>query len=80
LVVLPTSTPYVALSYVWGNVPVLKATKSNVATLKSPGALVEAGMQIPDIIRDAIYLVKAWENVTYGSIVCVLFRTKTRKG
>lgn len=32
LAILPTSTPFVALSYVWGRVTVFKTLKSNVET------------------------------------------------
>jgi hypothetical protein len=59
LVTLPASTPYVALSYVWGSVAVLKAFKSNVEDLKKPGALAKDDIGIPDTIRDAMHLVKS---------------------
>jgi hypothetical protein len=58
LVTLPVSTPYVALSYVWGNAEVVKAQASNIEELRRSGAFVEEGIVIPDTIRDAIYLVK----------------------
>jgi hypothetical protein len=56
---LPSLTPYVALSYVWGSVKVLKAFKSNVEDLKRPGALAKDDIGIPDTIRDAMHLVKS---------------------
>jgi hypothetical protein len=59
LVTLPSLTPYVALSYVWGSVTVLKAFKSNVEDLKRPGALAKDDIGIPDTIRDAMHLVKS---------------------
>jgi hypothetical protein len=59
LITLPSLTPYVALSYVWGSVKVLKAFKSNVEDLKRPGALAKDDIGIPDTIRDAMHLVKS---------------------
>jgi hypothetical protein len=58
LVEVPASTPYVALSYVWGSVPMLKTQKSNFEDLKKPGALSADKVTIPRTIRDAMYLVK----------------------
>lgn len=34
LVLLPSATPYIALSYVWGKAPIPKTTKSNLEHLK----------------------------------------------
>jgi hypothetical protein len=58
LVTLPVSTPYVALSYVWGNAKVVKAQSLNSEELKRPGALARDDIALPDTIRDAIHLVK----------------------
>jgi hypothetical protein len=58
LVEVPASTPYIALSYVWGSVPMLKTQKSNFEDLKKPGALAADNVTIPRTIRDAMYLVK----------------------
>ncbi|KAI4954356.1 hypothetical protein J4E91_002069 [Alternaria rosae] len=63
LAIIPTSSPisYVALSYVWGDVPMFKAKSSNIKSLLQPGALYDKdnGMILPDTVRDAIYLVEA---------------------
>lgn len=63
LVTLSTSSPitYVALSYVWGAVPMFKTKRSNIDILLQPGALYnkQNGIVLPDTIRDAIYLAKA---------------------
>ncbi|KAH7067412.1 heterokaryon incompatibility protein-domain-containing protein [Paraphoma chrysanthemicola] len=58
LVILPSTTPFVALSYVWGSVPMFKAMKSNMSSLMKPGSLVSDEIKIADTVRDAIYLVK----------------------
>ncbi|KAK5655180.1 hypothetical protein OQA88_6079 [Cercophora sp. LCS_1] len=53
-VVTPESeVRYVALSYVWGTVPVLRAIKSNIDFLCQPGSL---NTGLPRTIRDAITL------------------------
>jgi hypothetical protein len=63
LTTLSTSSPitYVALSYVWGDVPMFKTKRSNIEVLLQPGALYNKGngIVLPDTIRDAIHLVKA---------------------
>ncbi|KAM5353558.1 hypothetical protein ACJ41O_000208 [Fusarium nematophilum] len=48
---------YVALSYVWGQVPTLKTTQANVQDLQQPGALEKLKDQIPATIQDSIKLV-----------------------
>ncbi|KAK8099624.1 HET-domain-containing protein [Apiospora kogelbergensis] len=48
---------YVTLSYVWGQVRMLKTTQENVADLQKPDALQKLGSQVPRTIRDAIGLV-----------------------
>jgi len=49
---------YVALSYVWGNAPVLKTTIENLPSLQQPGALAHAvtNLQIPLTIAHTISL------------------------
>lgn len=61
LVTLPTSTKFVALSYVWGNVATLKSEKSNIEKLKQRGVLFQESYKsaIPNTVRDAIHVVKA---------------------
>ena len=60
LVSLPSTTPFVALSYVWGKVTMSKTTKFNVEQLKQPGALFGglSDFQLPETVRDAIHVVK----------------------
>ncbi len=49
--------PYVALSYVWGPVETLQATKENIDSLRCPGALSSSRTHpVPATIRDAIDL------------------------
>ncbi|KAF2635052.1 HET-domain-containing protein [Massarina eburnea CBS 473.64] len=59
LVKRPTSTPYVALSYVWGNVKTLKTTSTNIEKLSRDDALCTEGQEdvLPETIRDAMLLV-----------------------
>ncbi|KAF1968021.1 HET-domain-containing protein [Bimuria novae-zelandiae CBS 107.79] len=61
LVTLPTSTKFVALSYVWGNVTMLKSVKANIEKLKEPGALFREPFKsaLPETIRDAMHAVLA---------------------
>ncbi|KAN0096735.1 HET domain containing protein [Hyaloscypha variabilis] len=49
---------YVALSYVWGVVPMLKTTIANLHSLQQPGVLAHAiaKLQIPLTIVNAIYI------------------------
>lgn len=50
---------YVALSYVWGQSPMIKLRKDNFATLTSERALDNIRDQLPRTIIDAIDLVRA---------------------
>jgi hypothetical protein len=60
VVTLPSSTPFVALSYVWGDVKTLKAKKDNFEDLQRTGALFEEPYvsALPDTIRDAMHVAK----------------------
>jgi hypothetical protein len=62
--VIPTTIPvkYVALSYVWGDIPgSLMATTQNISYLFSPGSLEgpDTNFRIPRTIVDEIALTKA---------------------
>lgn len=59
LVELPVSTPYIALSYVWGQVDMPKLRLSNFEELKKPGLLRNPidGVGLPKTVRDALYLI-----------------------
>lgn len=61
LITLPTSTKYVALSYVWGNATVLKCVQDNLDMLKEFGALFREPFKsaLPETIRDAMFVVNA---------------------
>ncbi|KAF2120630.1 heterokaryon incompatibility protein-domain-containing protein [Lophiotrema nucula] len=75
LVTLPSSTPFVALSYVWGDVPVCKATRENLASLQQDGAFsgTTPGILIPNTIRDAIHLTgKLGERYLWVDCLCIL--------
>jgi hypothetical protein len=56
LVTTSTSTKFVALSYVWGSVPMFKTQTSNIHLLRAPGSLSGEHPEIilPATIRDAI--------------------------
>ena len=75
LVTLPSTTPFIALSYVWGDVPILKTTKSNIESLREEGAIFKEDFKelLPQTIRDAIYLVdKLGERYLWVDCLCVV--------
>ncbi|PMD30508.1 HET-domain-containing protein, partial [Hyaloscypha variabilis F] len=49
-----TSYRYLALSYVWGKVEMIKATLSNVESLRQQGALFALHGQLPRVLQDAM--------------------------
>ena len=57
---LPKGQSYIALSYVWGQVPTLMATKENRDALSQPGGLSRAAKNFPiaKTILDAIMLTR----------------------
>lgn len=63
LVAMSSTTTFVALSYVWGDVPIIKTTCNNLDFLKTPGVLFQGASKvtipaIPATIRDAMHLVR----------------------
>ncbi|KAF2655110.1 HET-domain-containing protein [Lophiostoma macrostomum CBS 122681] len=59
LVPAPENAPYVILSYVWGQVPMLKTLKGNLSEHQKPGAFnttSKSSMQTPATIKNAIDL------------------------
>lgn len=61
LVLLPNSTRYFALSYLWGNLPdAAETTMANLSALKHPGTLHpnSTNLKIPQTIRDAMRLIR----------------------
>jgi hypothetical protein len=58
LVDAPKGSQFVSLSYVWGNVPIFKATLQNKAELYSKMGLSQFMDEIPTTIQDAIQVVR----------------------
>lgn len=59
LVSAPENARYVALSYVWGNVPMLKTLETNLPNHRKPGAfkiVSDSAIHVPTTIRNAISL------------------------
>lgn len=72
---LPISTPFVALSYVWGQAETTKLRTSNFEQLKQLGVLHPDSQElvIPNTIRDAIYLFKEMgESYLWADCLCVM--------
>ncbi|KAN0108840.1 Heterokaryon incompatibility protein (HET) domain containing protein [Hyaloscypha variabilis] len=64
---------YLALSYVWGKAPMLRALKSNLTQLQEDGALEAFGHQIPIVIRDAMQAVASLcENYLWVDALCIV--------
>ncbi|KAI1261942.1 heterokaryon incompatibility protein-domain-containing protein [Xylariaceae sp. FL1019] len=55
-----STDPYITLSYTWGLVNQLRATKLNIQVLQQPEILIvgDLAAKIPDTVRDAIQLVR----------------------
>lgn len=56
---VPLETQYVALSYVWGQLPMFKLMTDNLNILMTPGILESIRKDLPKTIHDAIDFVKA---------------------
>lgn len=54
LVKMAKGCQYVTLSYVWGSIPTLMATRENIMELEKPGKLQRLASEVPNTIRDAI--------------------------
>lgn len=66
---------YVALSYGWGNVPVIKTTQRNLKTLREKEALFVGidGLNLPATIMEAIRLVELPnERYLWVDCLCVI--------
>ncbi|KIM97023.1 hypothetical protein OIDMADRAFT_169797 [Oidiodendron maius Zn] len=75
LVTTSTSTKFVALSYVWGSVPMFKTQTSTIHLLRTPGSLssTNSNLIIPATIRDAIYLTrKLGEKYLWVDCLCIV--------
>lgn len=56
LVKMAKGCQYVTLSYIWGSIPTVIATKENITQMEKPGKLLELVSEVPKTIRDAIPL------------------------
>lgn len=75
LVTKSSSTTYIALSYVWGKVSMLKTTSTNINELRREGALFEhrAEGRLADTVRDAMHLVKSLgEKYLWVDCLCIV--------
>jgi hypothetical protein len=64
---------YMALSYVWGKVQMLQATRSNSSVLRQRGALSSLQKHIPPVIQDAMTLVRLLgERYLWVDILCIV--------
>ena len=64
---------YLALSYVWGNVRLLRTLKSNLTQLQEDGALENFGDQIPNAIKDAMEVVRGLdEDYLWVDALCIV--------
>jgi hypothetical protein len=82
LVTLPSSTPFVVLSYAWGDAPVFRTQMSNIHLLPQPGSLSISNTKIslPGTIRDAIYLVKELgERYLWVDCLCIVQDAEDKK-
>ncbi|KAI0440901.1 HET-domain-containing protein [Xylaria telfairii] len=68
------STPYVALSYVWGGTPTFTALKDNIKQLQNPSSLAEGGTKtIPKTVRDAMFFVqRLGERYLWADMLCIV--------
>jgi hypothetical protein len=75
LVTISSSTKFVALSYVWGSIPIFKTKTNNAYLLRTPGSLSGANSDIllPASIRDAISLTgKLGEKYLWVGCLCMV--------
>ena len=71
---------YVALSYVWGQSPMLQLVQSNKSMLYTDGALVPDHQSIPQTIRDAMLTVKnLGEQYLWVDALCIVQDDKLEK-
>ncbi|EDU39818.1 conserved hypothetical protein [Pyrenophora tritici-repentis Pt-1C-BFP] len=74
----PEDCSYVALSYVWGNQPTLKATVGNMSQLQRVGALLS--MPIAKTIQDAIGVVELLEErYLWVDTLCIVQDNESEK-
>ncbi|KAF2240970.1 HET-domain-containing protein [Trematosphaeria pertusa] len=74
----PENCSYVALSYVWGNQPTLKATVGNMSQLQRVGALLN--MPIAKTIQDAVGVVELLEErYLWVDTLCIVQDNESQK-
>ena len=70
---LISSQKYLALSYVWGSVPTMKALRSNIASLQQPRALLSLHSQLPRVLQDAMDLTRyLGERYLWCDVLCIV--------
>ncbi|KAI1737384.1 HET-domain-containing protein [Xylaria scruposa] len=74
LVPCSPSTPYVALSYVWGGTPTFMALKDNLKRLQKPSSLAERNAKtIPKTVRDAMFFAqRLGERYLWVDMLCIV--------
>jgi hypothetical protein len=78
----PPKAQYVTLSYVWGFTKIFTATKANLSTLVTPGALInpEVLAKLSNTIKDAINLVEyLGERYLWVDALCIVQDDDDRK-
>jgi hypothetical protein len=72
---------YVALSYVWGNAPMLKLTLSNKSAMYCKGSLTSGKYSLPQTIQDAITVVKRLnKSYIWVDALCIVQDDHDEKG
>ncbi|KAM3068145.1 hypothetical protein ACMFMG_011194 [Clarireedia jacksonii] len=72
---------YVALSYVWGNAPMLKLTLSNKSAMYCKGSLTSGNYSVPQTIKDAIAVVKRLnKSYIWVDALCIVQDDHSEKG
>lgn len=75
LIPAQSGTSYIALSYVWGSIEILKTTKTNMKQLQQPGSLKDPKVRpsLPRTVRQAIRLVRVLgERYLWLDTLCIV--------
>ena len=68
----PSSSRYIALSYVWGQADITQLTKENEAEFRRPGALRNVSLRIPQTFLDAFEVVRCMgERYLWVDALCI---------
>lgn len=80
LVELPTSSKYLALSYVWPRFDVPKLMKNNFEDFRRSGHFLDMHHQLPRVVRDAIEVVRELGEVyLWIDALCIVQDDKDKK-